>query len=293
VDGGLTDSQRTQLEQAATVVEAPNEVAGTHALAIKPSVYLLEPDGVVVLVDSDMIATRPLDDLVQRAQDGQIVVFPDHVSKHDRRFPEWEQLFELAAPPRRQLYVNAGFVALSGDRWSSLLERWYRAAKRIPAEQIQRDPRDPAWAADQDALNAILMSEVAAEDVWIGPEWESIHPDGLRRVRVVDEDTLACTYGGERTAVLHFSLYPKPWQGGAWRRITDGDAYVSLMPRVLCGEDVAVRLQARDLPIWARPGRAARVVSAGLGRAVRIAHGTKRLGLKARHAGRRLLSGSS
>jgi hypothetical protein len=288
VDGGLTPPQREQLAEVATVVEPPKPVEGGHPLSMKPSIYLLKPEGVVVLVDSDMIVTRPIDDLVARAQEGKIVVFPDHVSKYERWFPEWEELFELDAAPERRLYVNAGFVALSVERWPRFLERWYRATRRIPPEQIQRDPRDPAWAADQDALNAILMSEVAREDVWVGPEWESIHPDGLRRVRIVDEDRLTCTYRGSQTTVLHFSLYPKPWQRRAWWRITHEDAYVALMPRVLFGRDVPLRPAEDELPFWARPGSTARAAWRTLGVAVGAAYRAKRIALAAREKARSL-----
>ena len=284
VDGGLTGAQRTELGEVATVADLPRAVEGSHPLALKPSIYLLEPKGVVVLVDSDMIVTRPVDDLVERAESGRLVVFPDHVSMHERRFPEWEDLFELTKLLRRQQYVNAGFFALSVDRWPGFLERWHRATRRIAADRIQGDPRDPVWAADQDALNAILMSEIAPDDVWIGPDWESIHPDGLREVQIVDPVTLACTFRGKRTAVLHFSLHPKPWHRRAWRRIASHDAYVSLMPRVLLGPDVPLRAPPEQLPIWARPNRAARVFSATLRRVVSAGYGIKSWGLKARDA---------
>ena len=287
VDGGMTDSQRAQLAGVATVVDPPSEVAGTHALAVKPSVYLLAPKGVVVLIDSDMIVTRKLDDFVDRAAGGQVVAFPDHHSKHDRWFAEWRELFDLAAVPRHQLYVNAGLVALSVERWPDFLERWYRAARGIPPERIQKDPSDAAWAADQDALNAILMSEVAPEDVWIGPAWESIHPDGLRKVEIVDERTLECRYEGKPTAVLHFSLYPKPWDPKGWRRITRDNAFVKLMPRVLFGDDLAVRTEEKKLPLWARPGAGAKATSSLIGATVCGGHGAKHAGLRLRAALRR------
>jgi hypothetical protein len=290
VDGGMTPLQRAQLAGVATIVDPPSEVAGTHALAVKPSVYLLEPKGVVVLVDSDMIVTRKLDDLVDRALDGQIVVFPDHRSKHDRWFAEWKELFELAAEPRRQVYVNAGLVALSVERWPEFLQRWYRATRRIPPERIQQDPSDAAWAADQDALNAILMSEVAAEDLWIGPSWESVHPDGLREVEIVDERTLECRYEGKQTTVLHFSLYPKPWSPNGWRRITRDNAFVKLMPRVLFGPDLAIRTDEKKLPFWARAGAGAKTASSALGATVSAGYGAKRAGLRVREALRRVVA---
>lgn len=294
VDRGLTGEQRRRLAKAATVVDMPDEAAATHPLAVKPSVYLLQPDGVVILVDSDMIVTRPLDDLVERAREGKIVVFPDHFSKYGRWFAEWEQVFGLAGAPRRgQRYVNAGLVALSADRRPSFLPRWYEAASRIPPDRIQRDPADAFWAADQDALNAILKSEIAPEDIWIGPEWASVHPDGLRSVSIVDRRSLRCTFRGGKTTALHFSLGPKPWQRGGWRRIEDRNAYVTLMPRVLFDEDVALRADPADVPVWARPGRRADLVRKVLGLLVSSGYGAKRLGLKGRDAAHQLLTWSS
>jgi hypothetical protein len=59
--------------------------------------------------------------------------------------------------------------------------------------------------------------------------------------------------------MLHYSYRPKPWQGRAWFRVTD-DAFVELLPRVLCGDDVTLRLDPRAFPLWARPGAVPRAV---------------------------------
>jgi hypothetical protein len=257
VDRGLTEEQRSRLEAAAAVVAPPAEVAETHPLAGKPPADLLGASGIVVLIDSDMIVTRSLEPELEDARRGRLVVFPDHEVTRERRFEEWQALFELAAPPRPQRYVNAGFVAFSVDHWPAFLARWRHACEQIPRVEIMRDPRSPFYAADQDALNAILMSEVAPEQTAIGPEWQSVHPDGLVETDVLDERTLRCRLRGEETALLHFSLRPKLWEWRAVRRVHRDDAYLRLLPRVLFGSDVAVRARPREVPMWARPhGRA-------------------------------------
>jgi hypothetical protein len=253
VDRGLTEEQRSRLEAAAAVVAPPDAVAGAHPLAGKPPADLLGASGIVVLIDSDMLVTRSLQAELDEARRGKLVVFPDHEVTRERRFEEWQALFELAAPPRAQRYVNAGFLAFSLDDWPGFLERWRRACERIPTAEIMRDPRSPFYASDQDALNAILMSEVAADRIAIRPEWHSVHPDGLIETEVVDERTLRCRLRGEETALLHFSLRPKVWQRRGAGRVHRDDAYLRLLPRVLFARDVAVRAQPRQVPIWARP----------------------------------------
>jgi hypothetical protein len=255
VDRGLTEEQRSRLEAAAAVVAPPDAVAGAHPLAGKPPADLLGASGIVVLIDSDMLVTRSLEPELEEARRGKLVVFPDHEVTRERRFEEWQALFELAAPPRAQRYANAGFVAFSLDHWPGFLERWRRTCELIPRAEIMRDPESPFYAADQDALNAILMSEVAPEQAVIRPEWQSVHPDGLIETEVVDERTLRCRLRGGETALLHFSLRPKIWDRRGAGRVHRDDAYLRLLPRVVFGSDVAVRARPREVPVWARPHR--------------------------------------
>jgi hypothetical protein len=106
-------------------------------------------------------------------------------------------------------YLNSGALALSLDHWRDLLARWRKACERLRVGQIGRDPAGPFWAADQDALNALLMSEVSPEAQVVGAERQSLHPDALREVVVRDEERLSCSYRGATPAFLHFSLVPK------------------------------------------------------------------------------------
>jgi hypothetical protein len=256
LDLGLTDQQRRRLSPHVQLVDAPPEVREQPVL-LKPFAHLLDPQGTVVMIDSDMIVTRPLDPVLELADAGSVCLFGD---PDDRWFAEWEEAFGLSAPPRRQGYLNAGFIALSTHHWPKLLGRFWEACRRIPDDALRGAGgayEQPFWNADQDAINALLMSEVSADAVVELPPVESPSPDELDDVTIVDERTLACEHRGHRPYLLHYWGGPKPWQPQAWMRATD-NAYVRLMPRVLFAPDVPVRMRPAELPIWLRPGLAGR-----------------------------------
>jgi hypothetical protein len=259
LDVGLTDEQRALLEGHATLHTLPPGTKTTPFLA-KPSPHLFIEGGTIVIVDCDVIVTRDLGDIAARAEAGSICVYPDHPEAGDRWFATWEEAFELRAPLRRGRYLGAGLVALSLERWRWLLERWWQACEAIPeGRHFAREAEQPFWAGDQDALNALLLSEVPEGAVEVLPQDEAVLWDALGEVDVVDERTLECRYRGGPTALLHYSYRPKPWERRAWPRVTD-DAFLRLLPRVLCGDDVELRLDPASLPLWARPGAAGRGV---------------------------------
>jgi hypothetical protein len=270
LDQGLTPQQRERLAPHATVVKLPGGRV-THPTLLKPFAAELSPSGIVVLIDSDMIVTRRLTGPLADAAVGRIAVFSDHESSASRWFAQWEQEFALAAPPRRQRYVNAGFVAISQERWPDFLARWRRACELVPPERFGGLPRfvprgavlerESLWAGDQDALNAILMSEIAEEAVALQPAHEQ--PDWLGEVEVVDAQMLTCRYRDGETSILHFSLAPKPWEPRGWRRASR-NAYLELFPRVVLADDVALRLAPEELPPWLRDDTRARAARSGL-----------------------------
>ena len=167
---------------------------------------------------------------------------------------EWEQLFELEAPCRPQTYVNAGFFVFDTARWPMLLERWSDCCRRIPPTGILSGDHetDPLWGGDQDALNALLMSEVPSGVVEYLPSAEMAHAKGLAGVRVIDRSRLVVACRGVRPRVLHYTWRPKPWQREGWRRVKP-DAYVSLLIRSLFGEGATVRVPPSSVPLWLRP----------------------------------------
>jgi len=271
LDQGLTPEQRERLAPHATVVELPGEQLANPQV-LKPYPAQLSPTGIVVVIDSDMIVTRPLAEPLADARAGRISVFSDHESSAARWFAEWERDFELAAPPRRQRYVNAGFVAFSQEQWPELLKRWRQACSLIPPDRYARLPkllprktaleRESFWCGDQDALNAILMSELPEEALALRPAHEQ--PDWLGETELVDPRTLTCRYRGGETSILHFSLAPKPWEPAGWRRATR-NAYIELFPRVVLADDVALTLEPGELPPWLRDDTRGRAARSGLG----------------------------
>ena len=242
LDRGLLPEQRARLEQHARVVDLPDDAEG-HPTLTKPFPRLFEPRGVIVLVDSDMVVSRPLDDVVGRAAEGKILLFADHRSHRDRWFAEWAEAFQLRAPLRRQTYVNAGFVVFDVDRWPQLLERFWDTCRLIPPAKVFAEFNQPFWAGDQDALNALLQSEFPEEAIEVLPDHGEAYPDDLLRVEIVDQGSLASTLDGQPVTILHYSLGPKAWQRKAWPRVRD-DAYTRLMPRLLFGEDCALTARA-------------------------------------------------
>jgi hypothetical protein len=258
LDVGLTQRQRALLAPYAQTVDPPPDVRANPFLS-KPLPYRLRPSGVLALIDSDVIVTRSLAPELRLAAEGRIALYPDHAAAQARFFPEWAEIFALRAPLRRETYMGCGLVALSADRWLWLLERWWEACGQIPEERhFARDQNEPVWAGDQDAFNALLMSEAPRGAVAALPPHEVVLWDALRATEVNDERTLACRRNGRPTAMLHYSFRPKPWERRAWLRITD-DAFVRLLPRVLFAEDLPLRLGAAQFPIWVRPGRLGRV----------------------------------
>jgi hypothetical protein len=218
-----------------------------------------------------VIVTRPLAEFVAPARDGKLCFFPDHPLARERWFPEWESVLQLRAPLRRRPYLGGGLVALSVEARPDFLERWWEACELVPSGDVLVDSRKPFDAADQDALNALLMSEIEDEAIPVLPEADVALWDVLGEVEVVDPATLAVRHGGAAPAILHYSFSPKPWERSSWLRVRR-DAFLRLLPRVLFGEDVRLRLDPRTVPVWIRPGPVSRIALGGLD----VTHGTAR-----------------
>jgi hypothetical protein len=270
LDAGLEPSQRRLLAPHARIVDVPAEVAARPYL-VKPYAHRLEPRGVVVLIDCDVIVTRALADLVAAARDGKLCFFPDHPLARGRWFPEWESVLRLRSPLRRRSYLGAGWVALSVDATPGFLERWWEVCRLVPSGPVLVDPREPFDAADQDALNALLMSEIDDEAIAVLPETDLALWDVLGDVEAVDLATLEVRQGGAAPAILHYSFSPKPWEPSAWLRVRP-DAFGA--PASAC----ALRRRRHRAAL---PARRARVAASGSGRPARprrldSAHGAAR-----------------
>lgn len=265
LDCGLIPTQRELLTPHCQLVEISNQQASNSTL-FKPFPYHLQPTGIVALIDSDTIVTRSLAEIIHLASSGKICVFPDPES--DRYFAQWQQLFDLSSPPRHQTYANAGFIVFSTARWSNLLEKWWHACQRIVSHPTLAEGAansEPFAQADQDALNAILMSEIPTDALAFQPEAEEVYRENLYDFQIVDLQTLKCEYRGYITSILHSNGSPKPWNHQAWRLVRRRDVNMRLlMQRLLTGSDITLKVPVDMLPFWLRPGIATQLSIYGL-----------------------------
>jgi hypothetical protein len=249
-DCGLRPDQRVRLEPHSRIVEIPAAEARDPTL-LKSFPHAMDLDGVLVFIDSDMIVTDDLGPVLALAAEGKICAFAD--PELDRRFKEWEKLFELKRPLRDQQFISAGFLAWSHSHWPALLGRWREACERIPAGATLAHGAtnvNPFAQGDQDALNAVLMSEVPPDAVALLPDderpvWRTT------QVRVLDERTLQCRLNGQVPKLVHADGSRKPWQPRMWWRVRK-DAYVRLFRRLLFANDVEVKLEPSEVPLWLR-----------------------------------------
>ncbi len=260
LDCGLTPTQRELLAPHCKLVEISNEQASNPTL-FKPFPSQLHPTGIVALIDSDMIVTRLLAEIINLASIGKICVFPDPES--DRWFAQWQQLFDLPNAPRHQIYANAGFVVFSTSHWSNLLEKWWQACQRILSHPTLAEGAantEPSAQADQDALNALLMSEIPAHALAFQPPEEEVYRENLYEFKLVDVQKLECKYCDRMTTILHSNGSPKPWNHQSWRLVRRRDANMRLlMHRLLTGEDITLKVPVDMLPFWLRPGIVAQI----------------------------------
>ncbi len=263
LDLGLTPAQRDLLATECEVVQLPRE-EGIHPFIFQAFAHCLAPEGVVVILDSDIIVTARLDELVEAARAGRIVVFPESDRYVTRRFTEWRELFDLPLVPRVQPYVNSGFVGLAVDAHGGFLGRWWDECQRLARRDPSDEQRNVSTLADQDVLNALLMSEVAIDDIAFQDHRTSpMKPWELAHTKVLDFDGIRCSHEGVATVLLHSTDTPKPWRREAMVELREG-AYVRCLRRLLTGPDLAIRLPASEVPPWLRAGVSGALALRGL-----------------------------
>ena len=248
LDCGLTERQRELLAPEVVLVDAPGEAPPWLLKTIAP---LRHPAEVVVLIDTDMVATRSLARLIDRAREDRVVAFKD---RQDRFVSQWGELLGLGTAERRD-YVSSGLVALGGEVGPVVLGLLDSSRDRVDFERTfwRRGERDyPFLYADQDVLNAILATRVPADRV-VALENRLAPNPPYRGLRVADAETLRCAYrDGTEPYVVH-QYVRKPWLEATY----DG-VYSRLLRRLLGGGDVAIRVPADDVPARLRAGAAAR-----------------------------------
>jgi len=272
LDAGLTTEQRRLLAPQCCLA-TPALGMPTHPGLLKPFIAPPDFEGVLVFLDSDLIVTGSLAPVVAAAADGGVCAFPD--PDQGRYFDEWREIFGIRAELRRQTYVSSHFVAFSTVAWPDLLPRWGELCARIfDRDVFTDDPDSPVDAADQDALNALLMSEMPAHATRLLPARSRVQgPLEARRTRILDRASLSCEHARHRPLVIHIGgkRIPKPWQPAArpWVR---RDAYTRFLRRLLHGRDVVLPLASYSaLPPWLSEG----AVGASVLLALSAAHATR------------------
>ena len=249
LDCGLTPEHRALVEPHVTVVDAPDD---TPPYLLKTVAPRLHPASLQVLIDVDIVVTRPLGPLFEQLANATVFAVKDRL---DRFVPEWGELLDLGAL-RRAPYVSSGFVGLRGDAGSELLELWDDRLGRVDYERsyFAGDVAGyPFRYIDQDVLNAVIAARIEAERAAvIDPELFPTPP--FRALRVADEATLRTVYsdGSEPHAVHQFVR--KPWLEPMYHSI-----YSRLLARLLTGDDVAIRMPPEEVPRRMRRGAAALV----------------------------------
>jgi hypothetical protein len=244
LDCGLTARQRELLGGQVILVDAPDDAPPTLLKTIAP---LAHPAETMVLLDTDLIVTRSLGELIGTAARGSVVAFRNDMHRH---VPEWGELLDLG-PVRRQPYVAFALLCVNRELGTEVLQLVADRQRRIEFERSTwgRDEADyPLLYADQDVLNAILASRVGAQRLEaLDHRLAPVPP--FSGLRLIDEHTLRCAYhdGTEPYAVHHFIVKP-------WLEATHEGVYSRLLRRLLVGADLAVRVPAEMIPLRFRRG---------------------------------------
>jgi hypothetical protein len=197
----------------------------------------------MVLLDADVIVTRPLTPLLEDASRGEVVAFEND---WDRFFPEWSA-FGLGQPSTRR-YVNCGHLIFSIETASELLPTFVELQQRLDPATTHfggADMSSPFYFADQDVLNAILCTTLDGRVQRIEHRLAPFPPFWGLKVR--DAASLICTYkDGVAPYLLHHIL------GKPWLTPTKGSPYTVLFTRLVTANDVPIRLRADELPLRLR-----------------------------------------
>jgi hypothetical protein len=244
LDCGLTAEQRRLLAAEAEILPAPDD---TPPWLLKTVAPLREPAKVMVLLDTDMVATRSLAPLVSMARGGEVVAFADAI---DRWVPEWGELLGLGTAHRGP-YVSSAALAVGEPLGAELLGLLADHQGVVEFERTYWRANEPDYAftyADQDVLNAILATREHDGRVHILDARLAATPP-FEGLEVRDLTTLRCAFedGTEPYLVHHHVVRP-------WLEQTEHGVYSRLLRRLLLGEDVAIRVPEQSLPPWLRSG---------------------------------------
>ena len=249
LDCGLSAEQRSLLEPEVTLVPAPDGIPPWLAKTVAP---LAHPAEVMVLIDADMIATRPLTELIEAASGGAVVAFEND---RPRFVPEWGELLELG-PIRPRPYVSSGLVCFGGEEGMEVLRLLDDRQSRVDFELTfarRAVPDYPFLYPEQDVLNAILSSRVEGERLVVLENRLAANPP-FEGLRLLDADAVRCAYrdGAEPYVLHHF--HRKPWLEPMYHGV-----YSRLLARLLLGPRIGLRVPEDHVPLRMRDGALARV----------------------------------
>ena len=251
LDLGLTPAQRELISPHVTLVPAPRDA---HPWLLKTVAPLRHPAQVMVLIDADMIVTRPLAELIESAAPGRVVAVRNEI---DRHVPQWGELLDLGTP-RRQPYLSSGLVFLGGSVGGEVIRLMDACQARADFDlsvdfSRKGAPDHPFRYLDQDVLNAILSTRVQADRV-IALDNRLAPNQPFRGLRLLDQRALRCAYeDGEQPYVVHHYIR-KPWLEPMYHGL-----YSRLLARLLLEPDVAVRVPESEVPLRMRSGPLARL----------------------------------
>jgi hypothetical protein len=249
LDCGLTDRQRELLAPHAAVVAGDPEAPPWLSKTIAPR---REPADVMALIDTDMIVTRSLAELIETAGRGGVVAF---LNDRDRFVAEWGELLDLGEPEPRP-YVSSGLVVLGGPEGAEVLGLLDDRQRRVDMERTlfgNAEDDYPFRYPEQDVLNAILCTRSEGWPVTRlenrlapNPPFAGLHLRDVARLRCAYDD-------GTEPYVLHH-FHRKPWIDEIYYGL-----YSRLLTRLLLGEDVALRVPGELIPLRLRRGPRARL----------------------------------
>jgi hypothetical protein len=254
LDCGLSQAQRELLSAEATLLEAPGDRPPYLLKTIAPQ---RRPAEVMVLIDADMIVTRPLDLLIAEASGNRVVAFEND---RDRFVATWGELLDLG-PIRRRRYVSSGLVLFGGEAGAEVLRLLDDRQQAVEFGRTPYGGGDPEYAfayPEQDVLNAILCARADSDRVLTLDRSLAATPP-YRGLRAIDVRALRCAHpDGTEPYVLH-QYVRKPWLERMYHGI-----YPRLLARLLLGDDVAIRVPEGEVPLQMRNGPSARVARAAI-----------------------------
>lgn len=257
LDTGLSETQRALLETEARVFEAPADV---EPFMLKTFLPARHPAEAMVLIDADMIVTRPLPEPIERARAGTALAVRH---PQDRFVAEWGEAIGSATATRHP-YVSSGLIFLGGDPGRAVIALMEEKGALVEFERTQfgvdfpdypfiastqTSPADyPFFYADQDLLNAVLAVHIdPASFEALAEELAPVPP--FAGLRITDEESLRCAgRNGTEPYVLHHYL-SKPWL-----EPTHHGIYSKLLHRLLVGPNIAIEVPPEEIPLRFRAG---------------------------------------